>query len=63
MTVRELIEQLQTLDPERNVWIIYDTFMAYEPNFSETITEVDAMYFSRNCTAQMQKGDYKMEVG
>lgn len=63
MKVRELIEHLQTLDPERNVWVIYDTYMAYEPDFSEIITEVDAMYFSRKYTVPPQKGDYKMEVG
>jgi hypothetical protein len=63
MTVRELIEHLQTLDPERNVWVIYDTYMVYEPDFSEIVTKMDALYFSQKCTAQMQKGDYKMEVG
>lgn len=63
MKVRELIEHLQALDPERNVWVIYDTYMAYEPDFSEIITEVDALYFNRKGTVQMQKGDHKMEVG
>ena len=59
MTVRELIEHLQTLDPERNVWVIYDSFMTYEPDFSATITEEEAMYLD----SRVSEGDYKMEVG
>lgn len=35
MKVKELIEQLQKLDQERNIWIYYDMFAAQEPSFIE----------------------------
>ena len=33
MKVKELIEQLQKLDQERNIWVLYDGFLAQEPDF------------------------------
>lgn len=60
MKVRELIEHLKTLDPERNVWVVYDTFMYYQPDFSDVAGSADAQFGRR---AGVQEGDYKMEVG
>lgn len=60
MKVRELIEHLKTLDPERNVWVVYDTFAYYQPDFSDVATRVDEQVGRR---AGVQKGDYIMEVG
>lgn len=31
MKVKELIEELQKLDQERNIWLIYNLYAAYEP--------------------------------
>lgn len=60
MKVRELIEHLQTLDPERNVWVVYDTFMFYQPDFSDVADRDDAQFGRK---VGVQEGDYKMEVG
>lgn len=61
MTIKELIEHLQDLDPDRNVWVIYDTFFAYKPDFSETMDEADCLCIDNR--RDLKKGDYKMEVG
>lgn len=50
MKVKELIEQLQKLDQEKNIWVLYDTFIPQEPEF-EICTESDAI---QDCEA----GDY-----
>ena len=60
MKVRELIEHLKTLDPERNVWVVYDSFVFYQPDFSDVASGVDEQVGRR---AGVQKGDYIMEVG
>lgn len=31
MTVRELIEHLQTLDQDKGIWVCYDTFFWFPP--------------------------------
>ena len=33
MKVKELIEKLQTLDQEKNIWVNYDLYELQEPNF------------------------------
>lgn len=61
MKVRELIEQLQQLDPERNVWIFYDTpCAALEPHFGGIADEEHVGYFGDRGVAV---GDYYDEVG
>ena len=61
MKVRELIEQLQQLDPERNVWIFYDfPCAAFEPHFGGIADELDVRYFGDRGVAL---GDYYDEVG
>lgn len=35
MTVKEFIEQLQTLDQERNIWVRYDSVYFYEPTIDK----------------------------
>lgn len=38
MKVKELIAKLQTLDQERDIWVLYDSFYPEEPDF-ELATE------------------------
>lgn len=42
MKVKELIELLQNLDQEKNIWVLYDTFEPQEPDF-EICKEGDAI--------------------
>ena len=60
MTVQELIDQLKCLDPNRNVWIIYDSFIDYEPNF---IAIADEKLAGRRGSWDVKPGDYVLEVG
>ena len=34
MKVKELIQLLRQFDPERNVWVIYDSFEAFPASFA-----------------------------
>ncbi len=49
MTVKELIEKLQSLDPERQIWVYYDLYELQEPEF-ETWEEEGR--------GEMKTGDY-----
>lgn len=64
MTVKELIEQLQTLDQDRGIWIFYDyPCGAYEPDFTTRVSdEIDVLppSFKRR---GVNEDDYVMEVG
>ena len=39
MTVRELIEKLQALDQEKNIWVYYDLYELQEPEFEPWIED------------------------
>jgi len=52
MKVRDLVEQLQKLDQEKNIWVLYDLCFAQEPCFIEC--EED--------THEIKKGDYVHEA-
>ncbi len=60
MTVQELIDQLKCLDPNRNVWIIYDSFANFEPDF---FAIADEQLAGRRGSWDVKTGDYIMEVG
>ena len=55
MKVKEFIEQLQKLDQDKNIWIIYDTFSVWEPEV-ETIDEDHKGHGA-------EVGDYAMFAG
>lgn len=58
MKVKEFIEQLQKLDQEKQIWIIYDCFKAYKPEVDDKIkNKSDASYFSRY-GEDVRVGDY-----
>lgn len=58
MKVKEFIEQLQQLDQEKDIWLIYDTYMVWEPEV-EVIKETDS--FGKDKGAEV--GDYVMWAG
>ena len=39
MKVRELIEKLKKLDPEKNIWVCYDGYAWDEPDFTEEVVD------------------------
>ena len=55
MKVRELIEELQKLDQERNIWLVYDLYLAYEP-FPRTANEFEVGI--NNNDFVVEEGDY-----
>ena len=62
MKVKELIEQLQKLDQEKGIWIIYDSFQPIKPEVDEeVINEEDAEYY-RRYEEDVKAGDYKITL-
>lgn len=58
MKVKELIEQLQKLDQEKGIWIIYDSFQPLKPKVDDVVkTEEDAEYY-RRYEEDIKVGDY-----
>lgn len=56
MEVKELIEQLQKLDQERNIWVRYDGVYFYAPIVDkDTVDECDAKEYSEQ---GIKEGDY-----
>ena len=57
MTVKELIEQLQTLDQERNIWVCYDGVYFYAPTIDKgNISEWEAKEYGEE--QGIKEGDY-----
>ena len=52
MKVKELIEQLQKLDQEKNIWVLYDLCFPQEPQFSA----------SKEDSHEIKEGDYVHEA-
>lgn len=59
MTVRELSEYLKQFDPDREVWVIYDTIAAYPADFMPATDAQATAYHSEG----VHPGDLIMEVG
>jgi hypothetical protein len=61
MKVKELIEQLQKLDQEKSIWIIYDCYLALKPEVRDgVLSEEDAEYYRNN---GWRGGDYDVKAG
>lgn len=59
MKVKEFIEQLQKLDQERGIWIIYDSHQPIKPEVDGVVeTEEDAEYYSRYSDEGVKVNDY-----
>lgn len=61
MIVRDLIEKLKTLDPDKNIWVQYDTYFWYAFEIEGTVNEEKMELVSRN--KDVKTGDYYFEVG
>lgn len=63
MKVKELIEQLQKLDQEKGIWIIYDCYLPVKPEVDkELLSEEDAEYYGSNDDYDIKAGDYTITV-
>ena len=52
MKVKELIEQLQQLDENKDIWVLYDCYAAQEPSFEP----VKSYYVET--VDELKEGDY-----
>lgn len=57
MKVKELISILNTFEQESDIWVIYDSFFAQEPDFKRA-TEKQC----ENCMDEVKTGDYIHET-
>lgn len=57
MKVKELISILNTFEQESDIWVIYDSFFAQEPDFIRA-TERQC----ENCMDEVKTGDYIHET-
>lgn len=55
MKVKDLINELSKLDPEKGIWCVYDSYALIDLVPSRTADEDDAEYFR---TQGIQEGDY-----
>lgn len=55
MKVKELIEELSKLDPEKGIWCVYDSYALIDLVPSSTAGEDDAEYFRNQ---GVKEGDY-----
>lgn len=56
MKIKELIEQLQKLNPESNIWVLYDTFEPQQPEFGTATRKMI------DDNKEIQPGDYVHET-
>lgn len=63
MTVRELIEHLQTLDQDKGIWVFYDyPCSAFEPVPDDAASKDQAEYFNED-GVEVKEGDYVITAG
>lgn len=60
MKVKEYIEYLQTLDQERDIYVVYDGFLVFDPLVDEV---VDEDWVRIDGTIECKKGDYLIKAG
>lgn len=61
MKVKELIKELNKLDPERNIWIIYDGYYPMEPDIDSYVSEEDIDRY-KEYDKDVEVSDYCMQV-
>lgn len=59
MKVKEFIEYLQTLDQDKDIHIVYDTYLVFDPE----VSIADEDWELDDKTFKYRKGDYLIEVG
>lgn len=60
MKVKELIEQLQKLDQDKDIWLIYDSHLPIRPEVDDIVkTEAEARYYNHYRDGEdIKVGDY-----
>jgi hypothetical protein len=53
MKVKDLVEQLQKLDQEKNIWVLYDLCYSQEPCFTK---------YEEDENDEIEAGDYVHEA-
>ena len=61
MKVKELIKDLSRLDPERNIWIIYDGYYPMEPDIDSYVLEEDINRY-KEYNKDVEIDDYCIQV-
>lgn len=59
MKVKEFIEHLRTLDQDRDIHIVYDTYYVFDPE----VSIADEDWELNDKTFKYRKGDYLIQVG
>ena len=59
MKVKEFIEHLQTLDQDKDIHIVYDSYYVFEPE----VLIADEDWDFDDKIVKYSKGDYLIEVG
>ena len=63
MTVREYIAELQKLDQDRNLWLIYDDGIFWDADVPSIVDE-DALYkLGEDAEGEVEIGDYAIFAG
>ena len=62
MTVRELIAELQKLNQDKGIWLVYDSFRASVPLPDKYASTSEAEYLSDEDT-DVRRGDYLIIAG
>lgn len=60
MKVKELIEELRKLDPEKGIWCIYDSYALIDLVPDATATEEEVEQFKNE---GVKEGDYIIHAG
>lgn len=59
MKVKEFIEHLQTLDQDKDIYVVYDSFLVFDPEVSIADEDWDL----GNEMFKYRKGNYLIEIG
>ena len=59
MKVKEFIEHLRTLDQDKDIHIVYDGYLVFDPE----VSIADEDWQRRDGSFAYKTGDYLMEVG
>lgn len=59
MKVKEFIEHLQTLDQDKDIYVVYDSFLVFDPEVSIADEDWDL----DDKTFKYRKGDYLIQAG
>ena len=62
MKVKELITQLQQLDREKDIWVLYDRYTAFAPEVEVYGSDLRLDMMSDDIKSKVQEGDYVIDA-